>query len=309
MAGVILKILIVGEDSAYCHKLEGMLAAASVGTVEVQCAADFDAAMELLSASHFDVCLLNFQLGTHAGIDVLARVNPLFIRTAFILLANSARKDWCYSALQHGAMDYVVKDDLTEFGLMKSVSFSLFRKSREIELQAIALRDSLTGMGNRTLFAEQADTLIRLSQRTREKIGVLFMDIDGMKPVNDCHGHEVGDAVLKIAAQRMTERLRKGDIVSRWGGDEFAALLVGVDSIRRVNQVADTLSQAVAQPYILKDCTVHIDLSCGTALYPDDSQDINELVRIADLRMYENKMNKKKAATSRPEMSWLKGQA
>lgn len=306
MIGASLKILVVEDDPAYFLKLEAMLAATSVGAVEVVRGSHYGEALDKISHTHYDVCLLNFRSGDKTAVEILQRGKSLYPRTAFILMANEARKDWCYSALEHGAMDYVLKSELTEFGLMKSLSFSLFRKSKEVELQAIALRDALTGMGNRTLFAEQAETLIRLSQRTREKIGVLFMDIDGMKPVNDAHGHEVGDKVLQNAATRITERLRKGDIVSRWGGDEFVALLPGIESIGAVNQVAATLSQAVVQPYAIDGRSIRIDLSCGGAVYPDDSADINDLVRIADLRMYDAKMVKKRNCGVGGGVSWFR---
>ncbi len=100
------------------------------------------------------------------------------------------------------------------------------------------------------------------------------------------------------------ERLRKADIVARMGGDEFAALLVGVDNRQTVTQVANDVAQAVAQPYAIDGHDIQIGISCGSALFPDDSTNINDLVRLADHRMYDAKM-RKKAATTRPEMAWF----
>ncbi len=305
MIGASLKILVVEDDPPYFHKLEAMLAATSVKAVEVHWASSIADALELIAHTHFDVCLMNSRVSGMCSAEIMHRGAILHSRTAFIVMADEARKDWCYSALENGAMDYLLKSDLSEFSLMKSLAFSLYRKTKEAELQVLALRDSLTGMGNRSLFTEQADTLIRLSQRTREKIGVLFMDVDGLKPVNDGFGHEVGDKLLQGIAGRITERLRKGDVVSRWGGDEFVALLPGVESMAGVNQVAATLVQAVVQPFMIDGSAIRIDLSCGGALYPDDSGDMAELVRIADQRMYDAKMIKKRECQKGGRMSWF----
>lgn len=305
MIGAALKILVVEDDPPYFHKLEAMLAASSVKAVEIYWASSIADALEQIAHTHFDVCLLNSRLDGHCCAEIMHRGALLHSRTAFIVMSDEARKDWCYSALENGAMDYLLKNEVSDFGLMKSLAFSLYRKSKETELQALALRDSLTGMGNRSLFTEQAETLVRLSQRTREKIGVLFMDVDGMKPVNDGYGHDVGDKVLQGVAFRISERLRKGDVVSRWGGDEFVALLPGVESMAGVKQVAATLSHAVAQPYMIDGRSISIDLSCGGALYPDDSTDMDDLVRLADQRMYNTKIVKKKTRPNGAQLSWF----
>ena len=304
MVTAALNVLVVDGDPAFCERLQIMLAESPAGTMVIDCATSIAEATDKLTASSFDLCLLDYHLGRDSGFEVLQLGQPLNQRTAFIILAEYASKDWCYAALHHGAMDYLVKGGLDGFGLTKSMAFSLFRKSKEMDLQAIAMRDPLTGIGNRTLFAEQAETLIRLAQRTRGRIGVLFMDIDGLKPVNDRHGHEVGDKLLQMVSHRISERLRKSDITARMGGDEFAALLAGIDNRQTVTQVASAVTQAVAQPYAIDGRDIRIGISCGSALFPDDSTNIDDLVRLADHRMYDSKM-RKKAVAARSEMAWL----
>ena len=304
MAPAALKVLVVDDDPAFRERLLAMLGEVSAGAVAIECVTNIADAEERLNTHPFDLCLLDYQMGEVCGIELLRRVQRHHLRTAFIFLAEQARKDWCYAALHHGAMDYLIRGKLDSFGLTKSIAFSLFRKSKEWELQGMALRDPLTGVGNRTLFAEQAETLIRLAQRTRERIGVLFMDVDGLKPVNDSHGHAVGDELLRSVSKRLGERLRKGDIVARMVGDEFAALLVAVDDRQTVIRVAREVSEAVARPYQIEGREVRIGISCGTALFPEDSSDIDDLVRLADRRMYDAKL-RKKADVARPEMSWF----
>lgn len=304
MTRITLRVLVADGDLAFRDRLLATLDKVSMATLVVDCAADVAEAEAKLTSTAFDLCLLDYQLGEDGGIEVLRRVEGLQLRTAFIFLANETRKDWCYAALHHGAMDYLIKGDLDTFGLVKSIAFSLFRKSKEMELQGMALHDPLTGLGNRTLFAEQAKALIRQAQRTRERIGVLFLDVDGLKPVNDSLGHAIGDKLLRNVSDRLGERLRKGDIIARMGGDEFAALLVAVDDRHTVARLAQELTQAVAQPYTIDGRDIRIDISCGTAMFPDDSSDIDDLVRLADRRMYDNK-ERKKGAAARREMAWF----
>ena len=303
MAGAGLKVLVADGDDPFYGRLSGMLAEVTAGSISTDRATSVDDTLGRLAHSRYDICLLSHRLMPGDGIDVLRNPQTQGIHTAFVLLAEQKRKELCYVALQNGAMDYLIKDELDSFSLMKSMAFSLYRKQKELELQIVALRDSLTGLGNRALFTEQAEILMRLAERGNAGLGVLFMDIDGFKPVNDRHGHAVGDKLLQGISTRISERLRKGDIVARWGGDEFTALLAGVVSRNSVQVVAETLAQAVTMPYSIDGHDIRIGLSYGTALFPEDSSDINDLVRMADHRMYEAK-SAKKAGLAGSRMTW-----
>ncbi|CAA7626591.1 PAS/PAC sensor-containing diguanylate cyclase/phosphodiesterase (fragment) [Candidatus Terasakiella magnetica] len=233
MATTVLNALVVDGNPALRDRLQKMLVEVSAGAMTIDCAGSIAEATDKLTAFPFDLCLLDYHLGRDSGFEMLRQGQSFNQRTAFIILAESASKTGCYTTLHHGAMDYLIKDGLDGFGLTKSMAFSLFRKSKEMELEAIALRDPLTGIGNRTLFAEQGEILTRLALRTRGRIGVLFMDIDGLKPVNDRHGHEVGDKLLQVVSHRISERLRKSDIIARMGGTNLRPCWSGSTPARR----------------------------------------------------------------------------
>jgi diguanylate cyclase (GGDEF)-like protein len=159
-----------------------------------------------------------------------------------------------------------------------------------MELRTASLRDVLTGLGNRTLFREQASKLVQHAKRERNNVAVLFLDVDGLKPVNDSFGHLVGDQVLKQIARRLQERTRESDIVARVGGDEFLVLLGRIDSPESALKVGDDLSRAISQKIFAVDGhDISVGLSCGTALFPQDSENIDDLIRLADQRMYDVK--------------------
>ena len=177
---------------------------------------------------------------------------------------------------------------------------------REAELSASALRDSLTGLGNRQLFREQAGKLIQQAKRAQAQVGMVFMDVDGLKPVNDSHGHHAGDQLLQQVARRILTRTRESDVVARLGGDEFVALLPGIEGAQMVNRVASDLTNAIGQTaFEVAGHTIHVGMSCGTAVFPRDSDDVDELVRIADLRMYEHKSRRKAQGGQGRAMAWL----
>ncbi|GAH88523.1 unnamed protein product, partial [marine sediment metagenome] len=167
------------------------------------------------------------------------------------------------------------------------------RKKAEEQLEKLARIDSLIGCYNRRYGLELLDRQIKLSHRSKSPILLAFLDIDGFKAINDTFGHEEGDKVLKEVVELLKSTLREIDIICRMGGDEF--LLIFPDSSlkeaslikERLNKDLTKLNQTLKKPY-------KIELSVGLSEYnPDNPQSADELIRIADKKMYEEKKNKK----------------
>lgn len=160
---------------------------------------------------------------------------------------------------------------------------------RERRIHALAFYDDVTGLPNRSLFSARARQTLELAERQASPLAVLMFDLDRFKTINDALGHAVGDQLLAQIGRLLTPRLRTGDTLARFGGDEFAVLLPGCD-VAAARHVAEKLHDALLEPLLL-DGGVHQQqsISIGMAVYPQDGEDIDTLLRHADVAMYEAK--------------------
>lgn len=308
----VLEVLLVDSDCAALDHFKNMILKGCGGKANIELARSAEEAAAKLGSGTIDICLADYRLGSLTNFDFITKTGAENPKTAFVLLADESRKEWIYSALHHGAQDCVRKDLLDHFGMLKTIAFSLFHKSREQELRSAALRDSLTGLGNRSLFNEQAQIMIEQARRNREQLAILFMYIDGLKPVNDTLGHMVGDELIKQVSRRISDVTRKSDVLARMGGDEFAAILPRIQSPRTVAKVMESLVGAVeAEPYSIDGHLVRVGLSCGAAIFPDEAETVEELMVVSDTRMYAAKARKRaRKPASAPSqasqgVSWL----
>ncbi|MBW9257401.1 MAG: diguanylate cyclase [Candidatus Thiodiazotropha sp. (ex. Lucinisca nassula)] len=167
------------------------------------------------------------------------------------------------------------------------------RKNQQVELERLAFYDPLTGLANRLLLQDRLEQSCSYARRNNSMVAVLFLDLDKFKLVNDSFGHEVGDLLLQEVAKRISAVVREGDTVARLGGDEFVVVLRDLNDVDAVNYVADKIISAVNQPIEIQGNKCSIDASVGAALYPD-CQQVSELLKHADLAMYEAKRNQEK---------------
>lgn len=154
------------------------------------------------------------------------------------------------------------------------------------------LRDFVTGIPNRELFNDRLEQAIALAERGGWMLGVMFIDLDKFKLINDTHGHAVGDRVLQGVAQRLNEQVRSGDTICRYGGDEFLYLLVNPQSTENIERVARKVLDSISQTLIIDDLILSIKPSIGIAVFPSDGSTGKELVVNADAAMYRAKKAK-----------------
>ncbi len=163
------------------------------------------------------------------------------------------------------------------------------QRNYENQLLHLATHDALTDLPNHNLFQDRMQQAVIYAARHECRAGVLFIDLDHFKLVNDNFGHNVGDTVLKIIGQRIATVLRAGDTVARHGGDEFAAVICEVRERLDVNRIVHKIINAVQEPIELGDERLEITCSIGVSTYPDDGEDAESLVRCADIAMYRAK--------------------
>ncbi|KZY28502.1 MULTISPECIES: diguanylate cyclase domain-containing protein [unclassified Oleiphilus] len=200
--------------------------------------------------------------------------------------------EWHYAVLQPGRV-VAMANDITE------------RKALENKLKELAHSDALTGIGNRTLFFEKLEEAIALAKRRKERVAVLFIDLDDFKIVNDQYGHEVGDVVLCEVVQRIKMAVREADVLARIGGDEFVLILHDCESNAHARQVAEKVLFNLERPLQVAGLTVTVGGSIGISMYPDNGEKTADILKSADRAMYEVKQKEKNGVGIAPPRSRL----
>jgi diguanylate cyclase (GGDEF)-like protein/PAS domain S-box-containing protein len=203
-------------------------------------------------------------------------------------LTRNRRKDgqlvWCewyHSALLGGDGEIV--------SILSFVQDVSARIEAEERLQYMATRDALTGLPNRLLLHERVTQAIAQARRSGRRVGVLFIDLDRFKNVNDTLGHRIGDELLKHVTRALSGTLRETDLLARLGGDEFMVIVEDFDEPQVLGRIAQKLLDAIAQPFKIEEHDIYVTSSIGIAVYPDDSDDPDELLKHADVAMYRSK--------------------
>jgi diguanylate cyclase (GGDEF)-like protein len=161
------------------------------------------------------------------------------------------------------------------------------KHEKQIEYQAF--HDALTGLPNRALLLDRIEHASKIADREKSKVAVLFLDLDDFKKVNDTEGHEAGDALLKMVAEKIKNSLREQDTLSRLGGDEFVVLLEGIKGTSGISDLCERLIESLTQPFQINGRAHFIGTSIGISCYPDDDISPEPLLRKADMAMYQAK--------------------
>jgi diguanylate cyclase (GGDEF)-like protein len=165
-------------------------------------------------------------------------------------------------------------------------------QAEKMKLEHWASHDDLTGVPNRFEFFRRLKAHISEAEERAQNVGIVYIDLDGFKPINDTHGHHMGDEALRAVAERLDRVLRLSDTTARLGGDEFALILPGIRVPDDVETIMPKILQAIREPIYVDGTELVVHASCGVAIYPNHSNDYNDLCRYADAAMYRAKDKK-----------------
>ncbi len=267
---------------------------------EVEIARDGEEAWAALRAADAPrMAVLDWMMPGKDGLQICQdlRQRPDAPYVYAILLTAKGQQDDILLGLDSGADDYVVKPfNPNELRLrlragkrVLDLQAQLIAAKESVRLHAV--RDPLTGLPNRLLFADRLAGAIASYARTQKPVAVMFLDLDHFKAINDSLGHNTGDELLKQVAQRLTGAVRADDTVARMGGDEFTFVLHEVQDAADAAKTAERVLSTIAQPFELAGRNYNVSGSIGISLYPQDGEDVETLVRNADAAMYRAKQH------------------
>ncbi|MGV7207313.1 diguanylate cyclase domain-containing protein [Oxalobacteraceae bacterium A2-2] len=243
----------------------------------------------------YDLILLDLQMPELNGFQVMKGLKEIEQGGYLPVLALTAQPSFKIAALEAGARDFISKPfDLLE--VHKRIHNMLEVRLLYKELaqyskkqQELALHDPLTGLPNRRLLEDRIATVLQHAARQQNKAAVMYLDLDGFKPVNDTYGHAYGDEILKQVAQRLVGCSRKEDTVARVGGDEFVIVMGDINAMGDAQEPANKLIEAVSEPYVVNGVTLKLSTSIGIAIFPDHADRVDALIASADAALYDAK--------------------
>lgn len=169
------------------------------------------------------------------------------------------------------------------------------RLAGEERLRFLATHDGLTGLPNRNLLMDRLAQARARADRQHTRFGILFLDLDNFKQINDAHGHQSGDLLLKLVADRLRMSVRSDDTVSRVGGDEFVVVAENVGRVGSLESLASKIKENLSRDFRVDNQEIDLSVSIGAVLYPSDGTRLETLMKLADTRMYEDKQSAKDA--------------
>ncbi len=288
--GVPIRILLVGEVKHAC-RLRGLLGGEDSTQFHIAHVSDLDLAAKRLSSDPADVLLLELGSKQQQGRPYVQAARAAAPDTPMVILAESEDELLAVDALRQGAQDFLAKERLDRPALVRALRYSIERHRLQKNLQNLSLIDDLTGLYNRRGFLALAEQHLRMIQRKGAAL-LIYLDLDDLKLINDSYGHLEGNRALMVTANVLRACFRQSDILARLGGDEFCVLMTdaGQDSAQ---QLRTRLQQRLDFINALSSWHFRLSLSVGIAEVPVVHQpSLDQLLRIADAQMYEDKKNK-----------------
>jgi diguanylate cyclase (GGDEF)-like protein len=291
-----IRVLFAGGSAEDAAQVRALLDASRSIAFELVHSASLPEALALAETRNVDVMLLLLDQGDAARLGALARARLSAPLLPIVVLSDVDDETVALKALQNGARGYLVRAETSPRLLVTTLGAALESHRMILQLNTarerarhLATHDQLTGLANRSLFHDRLSQAVSAARRARQKLAVLFVDLDGFKAINDTLGHAVGDGLLRGIARRLASCLRETDTAARLGGDEFAVLLTNLGNELDAATVARKLVAALGEPLQFRQQSTTIRCSIGIATFPRDAQDAEALLKRSDTAMYHAK--------------------
>ncbi len=281
------RILLIDDDRLQYRLTQGQFGQFRAEKFELDYAATYEEGLARLLAGGHAACLLDYQLGGRDGLELIREAVARGCRTPIIFLTAETSENVDTAAMNAGALDYLVKGELNPAALERSLRYALKLGDTLDRLHRLATHDDLTGLLNRREFDRLLTAEAERAQRFARPLALVMFDLDHFKNVNDVHGHLAGDAVLREAAACLGAELRVVDRLARFGGEEFALLLVETTPSAGLEAAQRLVAAMRQKPVLLPDgSALALTVSAGVAGLPAQAPDAARLVLAADEALY-----------------------
>jgi diguanylate cyclase (GGDEF)-like protein len=279
-------VLLVEDNRGDARLVQELLKDADNGRFAVSHVERLADARQRLMESGAGCVLLDLSLPDASRLEALMQLRAAAPDVPIVILSGLQDELLAVKAVQEGAQDYLVKGRVDGNAIGRSITYAVERKHAEMELSHKAMHDALTGLPNRTLFLDRLKHAVMRAKRHHTLMGVMFLDLDGFKPINDTYGHAVGDRLLIALAGRLQDGLRGSDTAARFGGDEFMILCEDVAGQQDVVSIAQRILRSVAEPFVVGEERLSVEASMGIAITDGKGDTAESLMRNADAAMY-----------------------
>ena len=280
-------VLLIDDDRLQFRITEAHFEAFQAERFLLEWAATYEDGMARLAAGDYAACLLDYQLGERDGLELIREAMARGCRTPIVFLTAETADRVDIAAMNAGARDYLVKGEITPRMLERSLRYALKLGETLDALRELATHDELTGLLNRREFDRILNGERERALRFGHPLGLIMVDVDRFKSINDTHGHPAGDAVLREVARLLAREVRTVDRVARFGGEEFAVLLVQTDAASTLDVAGRLCATVAGEPFTKAGVVgLRVTVSAGVASLPNDARTEAELIAAADRSLY-----------------------
>ena len=245
--------------------------------------------LQILDQNEISIILLDLLLPDCRNLESLTRIHAAANGIPIVILSELEDEVLALKALKLGAQDFLVKWQTNGHLLVRAIQYALERKQAEKQLYHLAHHDTLTGLPNRKFFYDQFKQALAMARRHHRPLAIMFLDLGNFKKINDSLGHHCGDLLLQLVGKRLAGCVREADCLARIGGDEFVIAFTDMAHPQDATIAANKIIEMFAEPFHLEGHIVYARASIGISLFPSDGEDMESLIRNADLAMYQAK--------------------
>jgi len=282
-----INVLLLEKSKQHFASLEQMLAQQTNRQYQIRWRETF--CEKIFANGYFDVILIVEDQKDGSSITTINKIINLELPAPIILISSLEDIAHDDKVMLAGATDSIPLSELSSALLDRCIRHAIGRRNTEAKLSFLATHDQLTGLANRYLFYEHLTRSISIAKRQESSFGLLFMDLDKFKHINDSLGHDVGDMLLIEVANRIREAVRLTDVVARIGGDEFTVLLDDTKSNNELSLIAKKIQNAIEPMIKIRHHELYVTTSIGIAYFPECGLEPQTLMKSADIAMYKAK--------------------